>query len=153
MRTIREDYLIKVEGRQEGDGQRDTISLVTKGEFTYRDHSFYITYTETETTGFDGCTTTVKAAADGRRVSLLRFGAVSSQLIVEKDVRHICHYETGQGSLSLGLAADEIRCELGAKGGRLFFSYLLDFGSELLSRNSVSITVKKLVAPDASAAS
>ena len=72
---------------------------------------------------------------------------------MEKDVRHICHYETGQGSLSLGLAADEIRCELGAKGGRLFFSYLLDFGSELLSRNSVSITVKKLVAPDASAAS
>ena len=35
MRTIREDYLIKVVGSQEGDdGQKDTVSLVTKGEFT-----------------------------------------------------------------------------------------------------------------------
>ena len=70
----------------------------------------YITYKETDATGYAGCTTTVKAEENGRRVSMLRFGPVPGQLIVEKGVRHICHYETGQGSLSLGLTADEIDC-------------------------------------------
>ena len=109
MRTIREDYLIKVVGSQDGDdGQKDTVSLVTKGEFNHKDRSFYITYKETDATGYAGCTTTVKAEENGRRVSMLRFGPVPGQLVVEKGVRHICHYETGQGSLSLGLTADEI---------------------------------------------
>ncbi len=144
MREIREDHLIKVLGTQEGDGNKDSVSLVTKGEFVYRDGTFYITYKESDTTGFAGCTTTVKARDDGSRVSMIRFGPTPGQLTVEKGVRHICHYETGQGSLSLGLAADEIRCELNETGGELFFSYLLDFGAETLSKNSVRITVRPI---------
>lgn len=144
MRTIREDYLIKVVGSQEGDdGQKDTVSLVTKGEFTHKDHSYYITYKETDTTGYAGCTTTVKAEENGSRVSMLRFGPVPGQLIVEKGVRHICHYETGQGSLSLGLTADEIICNLNEEGGTLQYSYLLDISDETLSHNAVTITVRK----------
>ncbi len=143
MRTIREDHLIKVVGTQEGDDAHDSISLVTKGEFVIKDNTFYITYKETEATGFAGCSTTVKAKADGSKVSMLRFGAISSQLTLEKGTRHICHYETGQGSLSLGLAADEIDCALNEDGGLLRFSYLLDFGAETLSKNTVEITVRK----------
>ncbi len=144
MGMIREDYLIKVVGGQEtDDGQSDTISLMTKGDFTQKGHSYYITYKESGTTGYAGCTTTVKADMDGSRVSLLRFGPTPGQLIVEKGARHICHYETGQGSLSLGLTADEILCELTEEGGHLHFSYLLDFGDEMLSRNTVDITVRR----------
>ena len=40
-----------------------------------RASSFYITYKETQTIGFEGCTTTIKIAEDGSRVALLRFGA------------------------------------------------------------------------------
>ncbi len=144
MRTIREDYLIKVVGSQEDDdGQRDSVSLVTKGEFNHRDRSFYITYKETDATGYAGCTTTVKAEENGRRVTMLRFGPVPGQLIVEKGTRHICHYETGQGSLTLGLTADEILCALDENGGTLRYSYLLDIGDETLSHNTVDITVRK----------
>ncbi len=143
MRTIREDHLIKVEGFQEGDGLHDSISLVTKGEFIHKDHTYYITYKESETTGFAGCTTTVKAQEDGRKVSMIRFGPAAGQLVLEKGIRHICHYETGQGSLSLGLSADEIICELNEAGGQLRFSYLLDFGADTLSKNTVHITVRK----------
>ena len=38
-------------------------------------------------------------------VSMTRFGKTSSQLIIEKGIRHLCHYETGYGSISLGVAA------------------------------------------------
>ncbi len=36
--------------------------------------SYYITYKETETIGYEGCTTTMKIAEDGSRVAMLRFG-------------------------------------------------------------------------------
>lgn len=144
MRTIQEDYLITVEGTQEGDGMKDTVSLCTRGEFRQKNDTYYITYRESETTGYAGCTTTVKAEAGGRKVSMLRFGPTPSQLMLEKGVRHICHYETGQGSLSLGLSADEIRCGLTEEGGQLWFSYLLDFDSETISKNTVHITVRKV---------
>lgn len=142
MRPIREDYLIKVEGTQEGDGANDRISLCTKGEFQLRNRTFYITYQETEATGYANCITTVKAEGD-KKVSLLRFGSAPSQLVVEKGLRHICHYETGQGSLSLGLSADEIVCSLNEEGGELYFSYLLDFDEQTISKNTVHITVRK----------
>ena len=69
----------------------------------------------------------------------------SSQLIIEKGIRHLCHYETGYGSISLGVAADVIEHNLLPDGGELQFSYTLDSGAEtLISRNSVLITVEPL---------
>ena len=143
MRSLQEDYLIKVEGSQEADGVCDTVSLVTRGDFIQRDHAYYIIYKETEATGSAGCTTTVRIKDDSQQVSMLRFGSAPSQLVLEKGVRHICHYETGHGALSLGLSADEIICELSNEGGQLYFSYLLDVGEESYSRNTVHITVRK----------
>ena len=76
---------------------------------------------------------------------MTRFGKAPSQLVIEKGVRHICHYETGFGSVSLGVAADEITPELGPEGGRLQFSYTLDSGGEnFISRNLVDIHVEQL---------
>ena len=83
----------------------------------------------------------MKVAADESRVAMLRFGPASSQLIIEKGVRHVCHYETGVGALTLGVAADEIRCQLTDAGGQAFFSYTLDDGTQELSRNLVEVTV------------
>ena len=41
MRTVREDYLIKVVGSQESDDdQHETISLMTRGEFVCKDHNY-----------------------------------------------------------------------------------------------------------------
>ena len=71
---------------------------------------------------------------------MLRFGKQSSQLIIEKGTRHLCHYETGYGSVSLGVAADVIEQRLDENGGSLKFSYTLDSGAEsFISRNLVDI--------------
>ena len=62
-----------------------------------------------------------------------------------KGTRHLCHYETGYGSVSLGVAADVIEQRLDENGGSLKFSYTLDSGAEsFISRNLVDITVDKL---------
>lgn len=141
---MNEEYLIKIRGSMEQDGQApvDPIELMTRGSFVRKGSSYYITYKETEATGYAGCTTTLKIAEDGSRVAMLRFGPAPSQLIIEKGTRHLCHYETGYGSITLGVAADEIVQELGPEGGHARFSYVLDSGNEeLISRNLVQVTV------------
>ena len=138
-----QSYLICIDGAREQDGEKDRIQLKTRGSFVRRGGSFFITYEESETTGYAGCVTTVKVAEDGRRVAMLRYGRAASQLIIEKGVRHVCHYDTGVGALSLGVAADEIEHALTDEGGEVRFSYTLDSGTQELSRNLVNITVSR----------
>lgn len=142
---MEEKYLITIKGTMEQDGKSDTVELMTRGSLVHKDSAYYIIYKETEATGYEGCTTTVKVVEDARKVSMLRFGKVPSQLIIEKGTRHLCHYETGYGAISLGVAADVIEHALTEEGGKLKFSYTLDSGAEnFISRNLVDISVDPL---------
>ena len=141
-KKMQENYLINIVGEMDQQGEVDTVNLVTRGSFRKRNGHYYITYKETEATGYEGNVTTVRVEAD-KRVSMLRHGMAPSQLIVERGKRHVCHYDSGFGSLSLGVAADEILNHLTDSGGDVTFSYTLDTGSSQLSRNKVTITVQE----------
>lgn len=140
--NLKEDYIIRIKSRIEQDGDASNIELMTRGSFVRKGGSFYITYAETETTGYEGCTTTVKVAEDESRVSMLRFGPAASQLLIERGRRHLCHYETGFGSMTMGVTADEIESHLNDKGGTVKFSYLLDAdNADMVSKSSLEISV------------
>lgn len=141
---MNEDFLIRIDGRMEQGDESDTVQLMTRGSFVFRGGSFFISYKESQTTGYEGCTTTVKVAKDESKVSLTRFGPAAGQLVVEKGTRHLCHYDTGYGALTLGVAADEIHSRLTDEGGEVEFSYTLDSDQNtILSRNLVKISVKR----------
>lgn len=140
--ALKENYIIHIKSRIEQDGEPQTIELMTRGSFVLKNGSFYISYKETEATGYEGCITTLKLAADGSRVAMMRFGQASTQLVIEKARRNLCHYETGYGSMTLGVTADEIECGLTEHGGSARFSYLLDTDNAgTMSRNALEITV------------
>ena len=144
---MKEDYLITIHGTMEQDGESDSVKLMTRGSFVKRNGSFFISYKETEATGYAGCVTTVKVE-DSHKVSMLRFGPAASQLIIEKGVRHLCHYDTGEGALTLGVAADAISNRLTDEGGEVEFSYTLDADqNSILSKNLVKITVRRAGPP------
>ena len=156
-KSLKEDYIIRIKSRieqhidepMEDEEKEEFVELMTRGQFVQKGGSYYITYKETdketETTGYEGCTTTLKIAADGSRVAMLRFGkggGADTQLLIEKGKRNLCHYETGYGSMTLGVTADEIECGLTEKGGTARFGYLLDANSaDLVSRNRLEVTV------------
>ncbi len=139
---MREDYLINITGTMEQDGESDTVRLMTRGSFVRRNGQFFISYQETEATGYEGNVTTVRVET-GNKVSMLRFGSQPSELVIERGRRHVCHYDSGYGVLSLGVAADEINNRLTDDGGELTFSYTLDAGDVQISRNEVKITVQE----------
>ncbi len=145
-KPLKEDFIIRIKSRinqpAEPEGKPEYVELMTRGSLTRRGDSYYITYRETETTGYEGCVTTLKLAENGSRVALLRFGQANTQLLIEKGRRNLCHYETGYGSVTLGVTADELHCDLTEEGGCARFSYLLDADSaELVSRNQLEVTV------------
>lgn len=125
--------------------EEDRIEIMTYGSFLKKGDTYYITYKETQTIGFEGCTTTIKIAADGSRVAMLRFGPASAQIIIERDRRNICYYETEVGSLTLGVTGDGIECGLTEKGGTAKFSYLLDADDPIsvINRTTLEISIQK----------
>ncbi|NLW78345.1 MAG: DUF1934 domain-containing protein [Ruminococcaceae bacterium] len=139
---MNENYLINIEGTMEQEGDMDTVRLMTRGSFVQHEGRFFISYRETEATGYEGNTTTV-TVEDAHKVSMTRTGNAPSELVIERGKRHVCHYDHGYGVLSLGVAADEIENGLGAHGGNLSFSYTLDSGNAHLSHNQVKITVQE----------
>ena len=144
---IKENFWIQVDSRAvephaAKDQKPETIQLTTKGSLVFRGGCWFISYQETEATGFEGCTTTVKVAQDGSRVSMNRYGRAGAHLLIEKGIHHQCHYDTGFGAMTLGVEADEIQCCLGPDGGQASFSYILDMeplGS--MSHNYVTLRV------------
>ena len=152
-KPLKEDYIIRIKSRieqhvkepVEQEEKEEFVELMTRGQFVQKGGSYYITYKETETTGYEGCTTTLKIAADGSRVAMLRFGPANAQLIVERDRRNICYYETEVGGLTLGVTGDGIECALSEKGGTAAFSYLLDADDpiSIINRNTLEISVQK----------
>ena len=142
---MNEDYFISIDGTMElEDGQDDKVQMMTRGSFVRKNNSYYIVYHETEATGYAGCTTTVKVAMDESCVTMRRYGENTSQLVIEKGVRHLCHYDVGAAALTLGVAADEIHSHLTDEGGTVEFSYTLDSDRDMfLSRNLVRISVRR----------
>ena len=150
---MKENFIIRIKSRSEQFehtqpvhvDEDDRIELMTYGSFVKKGDTYYITYKETQTIGFEGCTTTIKIAADGSRVALLRFGPANAQLIIERDRRNICYYETEVGALTLGVTGDGIECNLTEKGGTAAFSYLLDADDPIsvINRNTLEISVQK----------
>ena len=75
------------------------------------------------------------------RVTMMRAGS-ATRLILEQGRRHLCLYDTGYGTLSVGVFTSELRSSLGKRGGKLNVKYTLDIDSNLSSRNEIQIKVE-----------
>jgi len=115
---------------------------ITAGRYYNKEGSYFISYKESETTGFEGVTTTLKVEGDSC-VTLTRSGVSNSSLVLEKGRRHLCHYDTGFGDLMVGVSGCRINSRLDDGGGELTFNYSLDINSSLVSQNEVYISVKE----------
>ena len=136
-----ENFLIEIDGTQFSNGSEDSLRLSTLGSFGKKPNGdFQISYYETEATGFAGDLTTL-TIDDAQKVTLSRSGATNTQLILEKNQRHLCHYDTPYGNLIVGINADTIVNELADNGGFLRFRYSLDVNANELSVNELKIKV------------
>lgn len=141
---MKEDYLIKVTGIQEIDGESDKVEIITSGTLMYRDSKFLIKYTERDNDDPRIAIDNSVLANGNTQVTVIRSLGGESRLILEKGRRHQCIYSTVAGDLSVGVYTDYIKNTLIPDvGGKLSLKYSLDFNAGLVSNNELHITITK----------
>lgn len=135
--------VISVKGTQKNiRDESDTIELVTVGNFYMKGNIFYVTYNETELSGMDGTTTTLKISDDS--VTLMRFGSNRSKMIFQKNKRHQSDYFTPYGKVLLGVEPSDMYVNMNEKGGELIIKYALDLDNEVVSNNELHLKVREV---------
>lgn len=135
--------VISVKGTQKNiRDESDTIELITEGNFYMKGNTFYVTYNETELSGMDGTTTTLKISDDA--VTLMRFGSNRSKMVFQKNKRHQSDYFTPYGKVLLGVEPSDIYVNMDEKGGELIIKYALDLDNEVVSNNELHLKVREV---------
>ena len=137
---LKDDYDINIIGRQAWEEDQGEITLNTTGAYTYRGGARFIAYKEYDTEDPKVSYTSVLKVEPGN-VTMMRSGS-STRLILEQGRRHLCLYDTGYGTLTLGVFTSELSTSLGEAGGRIDIKYTLDIDSNLSSSNEITVEVK-----------
>jgi uncharacterized beta-barrel protein YwiB (DUF1934 family) len=138
---MKKNVFIRIKGIQQIENEQDVTELYTQGLFYKKNNNYYITYDESETTGYEGSKTTLKIEGNDK-VTLMRSGAVKSHLIIQNGTRNVGHYGTNEGQLMVGVYTKQLNTDLTENGGDVHFRYALDINSTLVSENEVFINVK-----------
>lgn len=138
------DALIKIKGVQGIDNDTDTIEFSTEGKFGIKNGEFYISYSEGQMFDSGGIVKTVLFIKKDNSVLLERSGALNSKMLIEKGQRNSSFYAMAQGELIISIYGEKIQHNLNENGGSIFLAYTIDSNMQLLSRNTVEITISEV---------
>ncbi len=135
---MKKDVIIEITGLQDYEGQDpDNVELVTSGTFEEKSDGLYLTYEESELTGMNSTTTTLKIEPE--RVTIMRFGQTRSHMIFESGQKHLSHYDTPFGSFTVGICTHSINKKFTESGGKIEIHYSMDINNTLAGENSFSL--------------
>lgn len=137
---LNEDYAISITGKQIYESEVGEIKLDTVGSYSKSNGTALITYKEYDEDD-PKLTHTSVLKIEKDRVTMTRNGT-ETQLVLEKGKRHLCLYDTGFGTLSVGVFTSELKSTLNSTGGAVNIKYTLDIDSNLSSRNEINVEVK-----------
>ncbi len=132
---------VSIKGMQTQDDDTNDVELFTEGQFEKDGDKYILIYKESEMTGFEGTTTTVEI--ENEKVSIIRSGSVSNQMIFLKGKKTTSYYNTQYGSLVIGVMADKMDVDINDNGGKIDINYILDINEEFIGQNNVHIDIKK----------
>ena len=140
---LKDDYQIDIIGRQvydADDPEPGEVSLRTTGTYTERGGARFIAYKEYDEENPRVAHTAVLKVEPGK-VTMMRAGS-ATRLILEEGRRHLCVYDTGYGTLSVGVFTSKLRSSLSRSGGKLHVQYTHDSDSNLSSCNELEVRVR-----------
>ena len=123
----------------DGDDEVNEIELQTKGIFAQKNGKFYIIYEESELTGFEDTTTTIKVSQDS--VSMTRSGKYNSKMVFRRGEKCLCNYATPYGVIPVGVNPTVLESKLTDDGGKVNIEYILDIDNCEYLKNRLNLTV------------
>lgn len=139
--TVKKDAVIRIVSKQRTENGDNTSEMSVVGTVTYDDDKSIIEYIENnEETGAEDTAITVFS---NDTVSIVRNGQFSSEMMVEKNNRHLTFYRTPYGELTMGIYGNQVEWSRDDKGAILKMRYSLDFNNGLISENTMIIYIEE----------
>ena len=139
---MNKNVIISVKGSQTDlANDENQMELVTEGKYYRKGDTYYVTYKESEVTGMEGTTTTLKVA--NGKVTLMRFGTVNSQMVFERGQKHVSHYDTTFGAFTIGVFASEVDIKMDDHGGEIRVDYHLEIDNSKTGENDFYMQIRE----------
>lgn len=135
--------LLTVIGKQNyGEDNDDSVELTTVGTFEETDEQYIIRYSEEQPPPAKPIKAKLSISKDEKKVEMMRSGAYSSCLIIERSKRNLCRYGTEYGDLLMGIYGRSIENNCNEDEGTFNFAYDIDVNGALSSQNEVVVKYK-----------
>ncbi|MDR3072364.1 MAG: DUF1934 domain-containing protein [Clostridiales Family XIII bacterium] len=142
------DILLKIIGNQIRTRSEDTdldgqMEFITEGRFFKKGYSLYLVYEESEFSGMEGCTTSLKITGD--KIKMKRFGedvGIETAIEFEKGKRFNGYYDTPFGSVEMEVLTNKIDNHILDTGeGTLDIDYNISLKGLAEGRSKLSIEI------------
>lgn len=138
---MEKDVIISIQGMQNYEGQdSDAMELVTEGKLEEAEGGLCLSYQESEITGMAGTTTLFHVQPE--KVTLVRIGSVSSEMVFEQGKRHMSLYSTPYGSMEIGVVARKLNSTLDLAGGKIEIDYDIEINHMMAGTSQFRIRVQ-----------
>ena len=138
---MKKDVIISIQGMQNYEGQdADSMELVTEGTLEQVEDGLCLSYQESEITGMAGTTTIFHVEPE--KITLVRVGPVSSEMVFQQGKRHMSLYSTPFGSMELGVVARKLHSTLDMSGGRIEIDYDIEINHMMAGTSMFRIQVR-----------
>lgn len=124
---------------KQSDKKEDAIEVVTPGSFYKKDNFFYAIYDETELSGMEGTTTTLKISSD--KFSLIRMGNTIARMDFQKSKENVSLYDTPYGTLELKIKTKDLNINIDENGGDVFIDYNMSIAGQKYQNTVLSIKI------------
>ena len=104
------DIMLKIIGKQvTTEAEEQQLEFVTEGKYYVKGDSVYLLYDESEFSGMEGCTTSLKITGDN--IKMKRYGeniGLDTEIEFEKGKRFKGYYDTPFGSVEMEVLTNEV---------------------------------------------
>lgn len=136
---MEKDVIISIVSKQIGD-EEEAIEVVSKGKFYKKQNSYYAVYNETEISGMDGTTTTLKIKRD--KFTLIRMGSTNANMDFKDKSTNVSLYNTPYGPLDLVIKTNKLDINVDDNGGKVFIDYNMSLSGQETLKNILNIDIK-----------
>ena len=142
---MKKEVLVRFSGANsyENDNQ-DQVEFLTTGNLYKKNNKYYLKYQEQYQEFSKGEVQTVLKIEENK-VTIIRTGAANTQMILEKGKTHTSHYETEEGSYTIGVLSDDVFIDMNEEKGRLILHYDVMLNNLLASKNQIQLTFEEVL--------
>ena len=140
---MKKEVLLNIKGVQGIDDDKETIEFSTVGSMETDLTGTHFYYDESQILKASSIKTALNILNDGS-VILERSGDITTRLVLEKQKRNSCHYNTPFGEMMIGIYCNCLEVDLNGATGRVFMDYSIDSNFREISKNEVTINIKEV---------